>query len=393
MIVSSGTSGARPVLDGLRAAPWARDIRLGNEALPDLLDKQIHIAFEGDGPFSKRAFVPQTPAARELLAGPNAPDFERTVRGMLSRLDGQENFAEVEGISLSSDARGYAANWTMVEMEWEGREYGGKEIVPSAATPERQREEVTAAFRQNEAEYVPILGPGYPAGELDMAVGHRWLTFAPRSSKALLDIAAGTADAKTASKFVSIVRHELEHRRSNVDQRAQWKPEWLQLTFAERKQLSLDKVFDLLDDVNWLEEATAEVFTHWPGELRSTMKAAGVESLYQPQPLTHYTAGTKALGRILEMAAADPGSDPSGSRANELLQAQQAEHSPKLLADAIAQRHGLSESVRDDLRERIHHLASKLDLIVPTGTKRIESRLAEIEKLVSAASHTEGASV
>lgn len=374
------STAARPVLHAMRTVPWIRSLELGGRPLHELVDEQVQIAFAGDGPLSQREFVPQTTAAARLLDGAEGAAFERVVRGMLSRLDGQEATGPVEGIALAANAAGYAANWSMAELEWEGREVGNRILEISAETTDEDRATITEALNINERDHAKL--DDLPAGMLDIAVGHRWLTFGPGASRELLAAANGVSDARRASRLVGLVRHELEHRRTSLADRAQWKPEAHDKSLIERKRLGWD-VFGLIDDVNWIEEATANVLSRWPGELETTLRAAGIKEPFVPHPPIAYEAATTALERLLELAGADHATDPTGRAADVLLQQTPLPQAPAALARAIAGEHDLGEDAERQLRDRIHHLTSKSEIFDPRADELIAKRLRGIEQLVA----------
>jgi hypothetical protein len=357
---------------------------VNGKPLHRVLDEQVHIAFVGDGPLSSRAFVAQTSAAEQLLSGPEGVSFERVVRGVLSRLDGQEATAPVDGISLSSDAAGYAVNWTMVELEWEGRDVGPRPIEVAATTPAADRVAIIDALRSNVRDNAML--DDMPAGMVDIAVGHRWLTFGPGATRELLSVANGTSDARRASQLLGLVRHEIEHRRTSLNLRDQWKPEAHAMSFTERKQLDLLGLLALVDDVNWIEETTANVLSRWPGEMEATMRAAGITEPLQPLPPVAYVAATRALERLLELAGADPSADATGTTADDLLQQRPIGDVPSALASRIAGRLGLDQETTRELRDRIHHLTNKVEIAQAGGDAKVEERLAQIEALIAAGS-------
>ena len=134
----------------------------------------------------------------------------------------------------------------------------------------------------------------------------------------------------------------------------------------------------------WLEEASVNMLSQWPGRITAAARAMG-----QPEPVAPtdpasaiYPAQTDAMRRLLPLAGVDPADPLQFEKASDLLQGAGLLQVPGRLAGAMARQHGLDPGTRNQLKDLIRS-AGVNHQIEP---ERIAARIDAIERLVKRSS-------
>ncbi len=322
----------RPVLSSFARTPWVAQEPLDHERVVDVMPRQVQVAFRANASGHAEP-VPLTPAAHELLYGPNREAAMRFFSGVIDAASAAGG--TLRGMSLSDSDAGFATN-AMASMIEAG-------YIPDSVRS-GQRKQFLRDFQ----------------GVADATRGARaqntgWMDLGPKVSQHALSLinhgSRGTStDAQTELGLV--VTHEIQHAVTPPGP-------------------------DIRDTHVWLEEGIAETLTWWPGAARDTMRRIGATRLdHDPDPFTvtpemlpsneyrmHHRRVVQLLGMAGIVASADDGSPtPDGlQRARTLLQSSHVSGVPRDLARAIARHQQIDTRHVPEIARRIEVLGATGD--------------------------------
>ncbi len=318
----------RPILNRWATTPWVAATPVDDRTVGSILDEEVHVGFEGDGPMSQRELVPLSRGAHELLYGTHRDAARRVLRGTLSMLDGLEGANNLRGISLSSDQASFATNLLMSNVE-------------AGFFPDSVATDDEAGFERSMVSLIPSV-------RVAKAQNTGWLDLGPRVSEKLRRVVEQGTDAPTedATEVSLTLLHELQHSISPHDP-------------------------NTIDDAGvWLEEGVAETMAWWPGKAETLRERMGVplrhgETIDPWSVPTDSVASTEYRNRhrtiqsLLGLAGVEPRrddgtiDDSAHATAMQLLQGDVVDRVPRNLARAIVRTHQLDDAIEPELRDRI----------------------------------------
>jgi hypothetical protein len=361
------------VREAFREVPAIAERRLADgRTIRDALDQQPVLTFERDaaGRFQRLGAI--NPAGQALLDSAAGPGLNRIFGVAHDHLEPAVRDA-LQGVRLSADAAQFGLSWTIGMFEAE-RAYGHPLPVPGRDVSPAD----TQRWIEDGQQFASSLATAPPSVVIDTAVAGAWTAMGPRSSRALIDTALGTADPTRATSVVALLLHEFEHMRSPSAPQ-QWRDGYLDGPFEQRmNEPVMDQVAQIASR-NWLEEATATVLSQWPGRIPAAMREMGLGEHTSPQDVDyeHATTGLRTLLGLAGIDAADP---EQHHRADALLQQRDLARVPAALAKAIAGQHRLPEQLLPELTDRIENASTKLEIL--TNPQLIEQRIQGIVDLV-----------
>ncbi|MCW2926524.1 MAG: hypothetical protein JWM86_492 [Thermoleophilia bacterium] len=316
---------SRPILSIWRSTPWVAATPVDDRTIGGILRDEVQVEFRGTGRMSERELVPLTPAARELLHGPERVAAQRALRGVLATLDGREGASNLRGISLSSDQSSFAANLLMSNTE-------------AGFVDDAVRAGDRAGFERAMVSLIPSV-------QVAKAQNTGWIDLGPRVSSMLRDVIGRGPDAgRDAANEVSLtLLHELQHSVTAPDPRT-------------------------IDDRHvWLEEGIAETLAWWPGAAGAMRDRLGVPTRpgevidpFSAPPdsvaSAEYRGRHRTVQGLLGLAGIEPydragAIDPTASaRATALLQGDGIERVPRNLSRAIIREHRLDPALEPTVR-------------------------------------------
>lgn len=350
----------------------ARAIPVGDRTVGDALDEVAMFAVSGTGPMSTREILPQTPLAADLLTRPEGQRIKQMLSGAAGMFDGREGVNQLQSVTLSHSSDPFALAFAMATVH--GANEAGYNPVDFAARDPFSKAEFAAALRMGE-QYEPMV----------LAHAGKVLNIGPAISGMMMQLAqtpaAASPEAREQSHLVaSTLVHEMEHNITMLTGKMAMKDSFLRKTIQEQEKTEPADVFGSLRDGQWLEEASVNTLSQWPGRIAAAAKAMGLPEPVAPtDPASAiYPAQTDAMRRLLPLAGVDPADPSQFEKASDLLQGAGLLQVPGRLAGAMARQHGLDPGTRDQLKDLIRS-AGVNHQVEP---EKIAARIDAIEQLV-----------
>lgn len=287
----------------LLADRWVRSIKVPGGTFGSTITRQVRIGIDGRGPVPMREVTLETRPAVVLFAGPRRERAEHVLRGIQDVLD--ERGGLVRGISLaqSPGEAQAAAIASVIRLR----------DVDSFEDP-RDRAILTRLLADIGADQSEHAFAWYNGRFQDIVLG-------PEVSRGLLTwIRTPGKATKQDNIFTAFVlRHELEHAVTPIGDR-------------DYQQLQ------------WLEEGTADTMARWPGAAAETARMLGMPYPARYDRLQFATARggypqwTDTIRVLLGAAGVDWKAPGQFEAASELLQSRDSMQTPALLAERIAKR-------------------------------------------------------
>lgn len=336
----------RPILTRFATTPFIANEPLDAERVRDVLPRQVQVAFRPDAPRAQQV-VPLTPAATQLLNGPDRVAARRFFTGVIDAARGAGALTNLRGMSLADGDAGFATNALASNIE-------AGYLPNSVATGDRARflhdfqgvADATRGARAQNTGWLDV-GPKVSAGIREI------ITRGPRASTDTLD------------EVSLVLTHELQHAATPPGP-------------------------DIPQHLVWLEEGIAETLAWWPGAARGTLSkvAPAVPAHWNdPDPFTvnpnslaspEYRRRNQIVEKLVSLAGVEPRTDDgaiapgSADAARTLLQSSHVSGVPRDLARAIARTHRLDPNVVGPMSDAIAHLDES-----PDGVAAIERMIAE----------------
>ncbi|MCB0877862.1 MAG: hypothetical protein KDC46_02630 [Thermoleophilia bacterium] len=322
----------RPILNRWTHTPWVSKTPVDDRTVGGILDEEVQIGFEGDGPMSSRRLVPLSAGAHELLFGPHRDAARRLITGTLATLDGLEGAANLRGMSMSSDQASFATNLLMSNTE-------------AGFYPDSVAASDPVQFERSMVSLIPSVRAA-------KAQNTGWLDLGPRVSAKLRGLVEHGAEAprEDATEVALTLLHELQHSITPHDPNT------------------------VRDSDVWLEEGVAETLAWWPGQAAALRERMGLplragETIdpwsVPPDSVasTEYRNRHRSIQGLLGLAGVEPRTDDGTidpgqhDRAMQLLQGDVIDRVPRNLSRAIVRHQHLDESLEPELRQRIVDVA------------------------------------
>lgn len=263
--------------------------RMGKHgSFQQLLDGQLRFRIVGDGHFTDRVVLGDSPIS-QTVAG--RPDVQQAIHGAMATIDAARGAKQLEGITFAYDDAGWIANRAVQAMV-------GKEAS-------------LANYRQAVGEATTHV-LGYHA----VRAGN-WIHMGPEKSAPFIEFFRGDRSPETVeglSRSIKTLLHEIAYV---VTPRAR----------NER-------------DLRWLSEGIAETWARWPGNVEAAGQRMGTPTL----PNFHrvldaenekYPDQVRALRSLLQLAGVDTNDAAAISQFEELCQVIGVSKVPGLLAERI----------------------------------------------------------
>lgn len=310
--------------------PWVRRIDIGGATFGATLPKQARFSIEGSGSMTARQVTADTTRSTSLLSSGPQQRTTQFLHGMQRTMEQRK--AYVKGFSLSSDERGFTANWLVVFVE--------AGMFNSAQSPRQQRQ-LTQLVLQYAKTWMPDTLAWYQFNS-------HWIVLGPEQSK-VLERHVRTPQKVTPRqglRVAYILRHEIEHSVSAHDGA-------YETSFANYKR------------IQWMEEGTADVLARWPGESARMAEALGLPYPERAKSVAYdriepnasgYDRWVTAMRELLEVAGVRPERASDFRAADRLLQHGRIEQTPERVTAAIVREHRLQKRMAPRIAARIRAL-------------------------------------
>jgi hypothetical protein len=290
------------------ADSWIGEVRVGvHDTVRTLLDRQPRFSISEAEPGAALLVSPTTAGGRALLAGPGGAGIADAIGGYAGWAREQAGGTHViHEVALSTSNRGFAAN-TMRNIL--AGPQGARYHPPLAPTPAATRALQRAVVEDGAYGVLRLGGANHEMGRI--AVG-------PGLSRKLIKAGQDTASDGARRELSYALRHEGQHAVT---------------PFLEGEQLQ------------WLEEAQADLFTRAPGSaarlaqlVPAFARSTGADG-WTTQPLRGYPRQVAALRGMLDLAGIDTSTAAGIESARTLLQGGAIEDAPAKLAAAVRAAH------------------------------------------------------
>lgn len=353
VVAATPAARATPIAD----APVVplRSLRVGQRTVGSADAASIRFRFDGSGPASTRAIVPDNERARLLAASTAGPRVERALHRMASQIDAHAGHDNLASITFAPDVDAAAA----------AQVFSG---VPTALVH-------TSMMPTDMRESMRPVAHGYREGTRAMdgvngAINdHGNIVVMP--AEARLFLASVGAYKPAPNEFVpahraayraavpQMLRHEMEHSATPAAHYGSSPGlDGLEEGLAEALRTAQPAVAAAADDLppvsQWgrTSKQSALATAGWKPYVRPTAKVLSQGAASNGV----YAARQNVVADLLATAGVDRSTDTGYAAARELLQGRDISRVAGALADAIIAAHGLTPTVREPLRTAIRDI-------------------------------------
>jgi hypothetical protein len=311
-----------PVEHAFANEDWLRNLRIGDATVGGLLEQQLRIGYRRDPATGALELVPHTPAALKLLTGPNAARTTAVLQAMRGAVHVGRQRPQDQGISISETYEGFLLN-TLIDWI----QLGGHDPMSVSYAAALKSPEARPRFQQIVSDWVET-------NEAN-ATFATWVNVWRRTGAVLRSLFEGTPASQIDPKIATIASAALGHE--------------LQHAITPARGDDYDNPDGSAGKLRWLEEGGAEFTTKSMGIDRAIAQALGLR--YDPALREDdYVDWVDAYRRMTVLAGIDATTPAGALRAGETLQDGALSRAPGRFARAIAQQHGIPDSLVEQLR-------------------------------------------
>lgn len=346
MINAQKLKSMRPLLDRLGTTQWTRSVPLGDTTIGDAYDGQIRFKLTGSGPYPERRFLPDSPAAHDLVLADRDKRLPKLFHGFLESFAGRESENALHGLIFNTSPEQFGLHIaTNIMHEYMLGNPGGLQIGDS---PENS----------NLKDFKGALKLGGLMAKTSSAMRQDYLGFGPRYSSYLKELVTDGLDdpndSEKASSLTSVLLHEMEHNTTPFGWYEYFNEKHITKGLGELSEMSPVRLLGLFKPEYWLEEALVDLLAEWGTRTSQAGVKMGLPNASAEHLPPHkYNRIVTPLRQMLEMAGFDSQDDGQFSEVERLLQEGELRDTPRKLAEAIVEHQKMDEKYTDKLTEKI----------------------------------------